>query len=238
MTSSGRANAQSHLAADGAASARPDPLRQLVRRGMSATLPRRLFMTSGPPASRSVALTFDDGPDPTHTPVVLDRLRTLGVRATFFLIGGKAEAHPALVARIADEGHEIGHHSYAHAPPRETSALTLLREARRTSALLQGLLGKRPCLYRPPHGKLTPSKLLGLWALGQTVVLWNRDPKDFASGAVDPIRRWFETEPLAGGDILLLHDVHAHIAPALDSLVERVARLGLGFGTPTEWRHG
>lgn len=205
---------------------------------MAVALPRRLFMVSGPPASRSVALTFDDGPDPVHTPAVLDRLRALGVRATFFVIGGKAEAHPALIARIAEEGHELGHHSYAHGPPGATSAGTLLAEARRTSALLLRLAGRRPRLYRPPQGKLTPAKLIGLWALGQTVVLWNRDPRDFARSAADPIRRWFETEPLAGGDILLLHDVHPHIAPALDAVVERAAGLGLGFGTPGEWLRG
>lgn len=223
---------------DRALEERPSPLRQLVRRGLAAALPRRLFMTRGPPASRSVALTFDDGPDPAYTPAVLARLRALGVRATFFVIGCKAEAHPDLVARIAAEGHEIGHHSYAHTPPRSTSAPRLLAEARRTSALLLRLAGERPRLYRPPHGKLTPAKLMGLWALGQTVVLWNRDPKDFASGSVDAIRRWAEDEPLAGGDIVLLHDVHAHIAPALDAIVERVARLGLGFATPGEWRNG
>lgn len=217
---------------------RPSPLRQLVRRGMAAGLPRRLFMASGPPGSRSIALTFDDGPDPAHTPAVLDRLRAHGARATFFVVGHRAEAHPALLSRIAEEGHEIGHHSWAHAPPQETSALSLLSEARRTSELVERVAGKRPSLFRPPHGKLTPAKLLGLWGLGQTVVLWNRDPKDFARGAVAPIRRWFEEEPLAGGDILLLHDVHAHVAPALEALFERAARLGLGFATPAEWLHG
>ncbi len=215
----------------------PSPLRQLIRRGLAATLPRRLFMTSGPPASRSVALTFDDGPDPTHTPAVLDRLRALGIRATFFVIGHKAEAHPELLSRIAEEGHAIGHHSYTHRPPQETSALALVAEARRTSALLARVLGRRPRLYRPPHGKLTPGKLVGLWALGEIIVLWNRDPKDFALGAVDPIRRWFETEPLSAGDIVLLHDVHPHIAPALDAIADRAGRLGLGFATPTEWLH-
>lgn len=226
------------LAVDGTSEARPSPHRQLVRRGMAAALPRRLFMTCGPPGCRAIALTFDDGPDPTHTPAVLDRLRALRVRATFFVIGGKAEAHPDLVARIAEEGHEVGHHSYTHAPPHQTSALGLVAESRRASALLERLLGRPTRLVRPPYGKLTPGKLLGLWALGQTVVLWNRDPKDFACDTVDPIRRWFETEPLAGGDILLLHDVHANIAPALDAVVERAARLGLGFATPAEWRHG
>src|SRR5262249_58823644 len=159
-----------------AGEARPSPLGQLVRAGMAGAVPGRLFMTSGPATSRSVALTFDDGPDPEHTPAVLDRLRDLGVRATFCVIGRRAEAHPDLVARIAEEGHEIGHHSWAHTPPPETSALALVSEARKTSGLLERLLGWRPHLYRPPYGKLTPGKLVGMWALGQTVVLWNRDP--------------------------------------------------------------
>lgn len=226
------------MAVDSTSRARPSPFRQLVRRGMAASLPRRLFMTSGPPTVRSIALTFDDGPDPTHTPAVLDRLRALGVRATFFVVGGKAAAHPSLLARIAEEGHELGHHSYTHGPPQETSALALTAEAQRTSALLQRATGKRPSLFRPPHGKLTPGKLLGLWALGQTIVLWNRDPKDFACGDVALIRRWFETETLAAGDIVLLHDSHAHIAPALDAVADRAAGLGLGFATPAEWLRG
>jgi peptidoglycan/xylan/chitin deacetylase (PgdA/CDA1 family) len=213
-------------------------MRQLARRAMTVSLPRRLFMTSGPPGSRSIALTFDDGPHPEYTPAVLDQLRRFGVRATFFVVGARAEAHPALIARMAREGHEVGHHSYLHGSPQETSALTLLRETRRTATLLHGMLGRPPRLYRPPHGKLTPGKLLGLWAMGQTIVLWNRDPKDFASTAVEPVQRWFESAPLVAGDIVLLHDVHAHIAPALRSVIERAARLGLGFGTPAEWRHG
>jgi peptidoglycan/xylan/chitin deacetylase (PgdA/CDA1 family) len=195
-------------------------------------------MTSGPTDGRSVALTFDDGPDPTHTPEVLDRLRARGVRATFFVVGRRAEAHPRLVSRIVAEGHELGHHSWSHGPPQETSARSLLDEARRTSELLERFAGRRPSLFRPPHGKLTPGKLLGLWRMGQTVVLWNRDPKDFARGAVEPIRRWFEEEPLAAGDIVLLHDVHPCIAPALDAAFERVARLGLRFSTPSEWLDG
>jgi peptidoglycan/xylan/chitin deacetylase (PgdA/CDA1 family) len=205
---------------------------------MTATLPRRLFMTSGPSWSGSIALTFDDGPHPTYTPAVLQRLRELRVRATFFVVGAKAEAHPELVARIAAEGHELGHHSYRHGAPHETSALTAAAEARRTSVLLRRLVGKAPSLYRPPHGKLTPGKLAALWAMRQTVVLWNRDPKDFACGDAEPIRHWFETTPLAPGDIVLLHDVHAHIAPALGAVVERARRLGLGFCTPAEWCHG
>jgi peptidoglycan/xylan/chitin deacetylase (PgdA/CDA1 family) len=217
---------------------RPSPLRQLARRAMAAALPRRLFMVSGPPGSRSIALTFDDGPDPAHTPAVLDRLSALGVRATFFVVGRRAEANPGLVARMAKEGHAVGHHSWTHGAPGETSTADLLAEARRTSALLQGLLGKPPRLFRPPNGKLTPGKLLGLWSLGQTVVLWNRDPKDFGLDAVEPLRRRLEDQPISGGDVVLMHDNHAHVAPALDVIVERALGLGLGFCTPDEWSRG
>ena len=170
-------------------------------------------------------------------PRLLRFLAAQGIPATFFVPGHTAESFPEETESILVAGHEVGHHSWAHTPPETTSAMTLVAEARRTSKLLERLLGKRPHLYRPPHGKLSPGKLAGLWALRQTVVLWNRDPKDFAAGAVEPIRRWFESAPLAGGDIVLLHDVHAHIAPALETLIERARRLGLGFGTPSEWRH-
>jgi peptidoglycan-N-acetylglucosamine deacetylase len=205
---------------------------------MAATLPRRLFLVAGPAGSRSVALTFDDGPHPIHTSAVLDRLRALDVRATFFVLGSRAEASPELIRRMSDEGHVVAHHSWSHGAPGETSAAVLVAEAQRTSALLKAILGAPPRLFRPPNGKLTPMKLLRLWSLGQTVVLWNRDPKDFGLGGVEPLRRRLEAEPIAGGDVVLLHDVHAHVAPALDVLVDRVRGLGLGFCTPDEWIHG
>ena len=78
-------------------------------------------------AGRVVALTFDDGPDPEMTPRVLDLLRERGVRATFFLVGAKAERHPELVRRIAAEGHDTGIHTWEHAagfPMRSSWAMT------------------------------------------------------------------------------------------------------------------
>src|SRR5215470_4883360 len=68
----------------------------------------------GDRSRRRIALTFDDGPHPIHTPALLDALAELGAPATFFLVGRGVEAHPELVARIASEGHELGNHTYAH----------------------------------------------------------------------------------------------------------------------------
>jgi peptidoglycan/xylan/chitin deacetylase (PgdA/CDA1 family) len=185
-----------------------------------------------------VCLTFDDGPHPVHTPVLLDRLRALGLRATFFVVGRNAEKHPDLVVRMAAEGHEVGGHSYTHGNPEFTSALELFREIRRTNVLLERLLGQRPRLFRPPHGRLTAGKMLGAWAARQTVVLWNRDPRDFASYAMAGLSRWFAEAPLAGGDIVLLHDVHPHAGAVLPTVVARLERLGLGTCTVSEFCRG
>jgi peptidoglycan/xylan/chitin deacetylase (PgdA/CDA1 family) len=207
------------------------PLRQLVRATMGATLPRRLFALSAPATSRCVMLTFDDGPHPQHTPALLDCLKARGVPATFFVLGREVERHPEIVRRMAAEGHDVGHHSYTHGEPAKTSSMALLEEVSRGARLLESILGRRPRLFRPPHGKLTLSKTLGLWAARQTVVLWNKDPKDFACGSAERLEAWFREHPLAGGDVVLLHDTNPYTVGAIDTIVERVTSAGLRFGT-------
>ena len=92
----------------------PWSMRQIARRILAATVSRRLLVARGPTQQGLVWLTFDDGPDPEHTPPLLDTLKACNVQATFFMIGMKAERHPDLVRRIAAEGHCIGNHSYHH----------------------------------------------------------------------------------------------------------------------------
>ncbi|HXU63935.1 MAG TPA: polysaccharide deacetylase family protein, partial [Polyangia bacterium] len=209
--------------------------RQLLRRGMAAGLPRRLFMVAGPPASPAVSLTFDDGPHPEHTPALLDRLAAHGIRATFFVLGRNAADHPDLVRRMAAEGHDVGHHSFTHGEPAATSALELVAESRRTARMLADLLGRPPRLFRPPHGKITAGKALGLWATGQTIVLWNQDPKDFSCGSAEALRAWFTGRPFAGGDVVLLHDVHPYAGEAMDAIAAAVRGAGLGFCPVSAW---
>jgi peptidoglycan/xylan/chitin deacetylase (PgdA/CDA1 family) len=202
---------------------------------MAAALPRRLFMTAGPPRLDEVSLTFDDGPHPEHTPRLLDRMKARGVRGTFFLLGRQIQQHPDLVRRIAAEGHDVGHHSYTHGEPETTSAIELVTESRRTADLLRRLTGQSPRLFRPPHGKLTPAKTLGLWATGQTIVLWNQDPKDYACGSGDALAGWFRGRRFGGGDVILLHDVHPFAADAFDAIAEAVDASGLRFGRISDW---
>lgn len=214
---------------------RPSRLRQGVRRLLAATLPRRLLLVQGPADSRALCLTFDDGPDPEHTPRLLKVLKELNVPATFFVIGERAARYPDLVRRMAAEGHLIGHHSYTHSDPARTSAAQLIGEVRRSGALLADILGGPSRWFRPPHGKLTAAKLWRLCRSGQTVVLWNADPKDYACPTAADVRRWFQQRPLQGGDLVLMHDTCPHASEVVPDLVADCRARGLTFATIDQW---
>ncbi len=216
-------------------SANANRWRQLVRRGMAFALPRHFFLVQGPRNSGSVCLTFDDGPHPEHTPRLLDVLGRHGIAATFFVVGQQAERYPELVRRLAAEGHVVGHHSYSHSEPRLTSARQLSQEVCQTRDLLARVLGQAPILFRPPHGKLTGAKLWRLWRAGQTVVLWNVDPKDYSLRSACEGRTWFLRNPIQAGDIVLMHDNHPYAAEMLPELIQETRNRRLGFATPLNW---
>lgn len=215
--------------------ASPNPWRQFARRALAVSLPRPLFITQGPRSSRSVCLTFDDGPHPEHTPRVLDALAQEGVKATFFVIGRRAERHPDIVKRMVSEGHLVGHHSHTHPDPMATPSAVMHLEARRATETLGTILGQPVRFYRPPHGKVRAWDFAGVWALKQTIVLWNVDPKDFAQPTSHQITDWFRARQLRGGDLVLLHDTAPHTAASLPAIVSQARAAGLHFGGLEPW---
>lgn len=204
-------------------------VRQFIRAAMGRLLPRSLFLVGGPPGRGVAYLTFDDGPHPEHTPAILDTLASEGVRATFFIVGQRAAEHPDLVRRIVAEGHALGHHTYTHSAPADTSAAGLGAEIRQTAETLQALVGFSPALFRPPHGSLSPAKLWRVWRMGLSVVLWTVDPKDFARASAEDLRHWFTRHPVRGGDVVLLHDTSPHTGPVLAALIRDGRDRGLTF---------
>jgi peptidoglycan/xylan/chitin deacetylase (PgdA/CDA1 family) len=214
---------------------KPNVWRQSMRRMLLATAPRAGLIASGPPTRGEVCLTFDDGPDQVATPHVLDALAVAGARATFFLQGSNANAQRALVKRIHDEGHDIGHHSWSHSPPSETAAATLAEESVRTRELLRTVAGVETNLFRPPHGKLTVAKLIRLWAQRQTIVLWSADPGDVFQHSAESFVQWFEFNPPRPGDVILLHDRAPVLREGLPHLLTLVKSSGLRFATLGEW---
>ncbi len=210
-------------------------LRQLFRRTLAAGLPRSRFLVRGPAASAAVAVTFDDGPHPEITPRLLDLLARLQLHATFFVIGREAERHPGLVRRMVHEGHAVGHHSWTHTEPSQTSAAALLGEVHRCAALLQSLGVAATDRFRPPKGQLTTLKLARLLAAGQRVVLWSSDPRDYAMIGAAPLVEWARHAPLAGGDVVLMHDVRPFCLDALPLLAARVSEGGLHAVSLDSW---
>lgn len=164
-----------------------------------------------------------------YTPAILDILRHEGVRATFFVVGERVEQYPAILEKIVADGHMIGHHSFLHREPGVTSTSQLMQEVRKTGELLERLTGQSPKLFRPPYGKLSVTKILRLWLAGQTIVLWNVDPRDYACRDAGELARWFEDHPFVSGDIVLLHDVHPHAIDVLPLMIASSRSRGLSF---------
>lgn len=204
---------------------------------LTAILPRNRIMDRGPDTAAGIALTFDDGPHPDYTPVLLDELRRFHIHATFFVVGKAADRNPKLIARMVEEGHTIGCHTYTHSEPAETSSSQLLEEVCRSLALLEDLTTQRPTLFRPPKGQLTLAKTLGLWKLQQTIVLWNQDPRDYQAASAADMLKWVDAYRPARGDIVLMHDTHPHCIAAIEPLARLAEKHNLGeFVTVDQWQ--
>lgn len=183
-----------------------------------------------------IALTFDDGPDPDSTEAILDILGKYGVRATFFVIGEKAEKCPDLVLRASDEGHEIGNHTYSHLNGKKTDGKRYLDDVKKNASYLSGLLGYDTVLFRPPGGNLNAENKKAVIDLGYVTVLWSVDTEDWkgtntkkiCSSVIGKVR---------SGDIVLMHDCiygKGHTAEALEIMIPELLSEGYRFVTVSE----
>ncbi|MCX4690125.1 polysaccharide deacetylase family protein [Kitasatospora purpeofusca] len=152
-----------------------------------------------------VAITVDDGPDPKYTPAVLALLDQYGIRASFFLIGENADAHPDLVREVAARGHHIANHSWSHPDLSGLSTAKVRDELGRTSELLGRLTGRAPTWFRAPGGGWSPTVLKVGAELGMRPMAWSVDPQDWATPGTDVITKRLEKE-LRPGAIVLTHD--------------------------------
>ena len=199
-------------------------------------------------AKKKLAITFDDGPDPTWTPKVLDVLKKKNVQATFFVIGWDANRWPQLLRREYDEGHEVGNHTYSH-PDWEDPKLspTQIRwELNLTERLIESTLGVKSLLFRPPYGidhqpefaeevaHLPIAQDMGYIIVGQKV-----DPDDWSQispGVPIPAAKIVENvlREAPKGNIVLLHDGggnRGQTVAALPELIDALRAEGYEFVT-------
>ncbi len=162
------------------------------------------IVIGGTPGRRRVALTFDDGPDPRWTPAVLDALRAAGARATFFVIGRRVDEQPDLAARIAAEGHQLAHHSHAHAWSLMFSRQRLVADYDRASDSV-ATARAHPRFYRPPVGIVAPEVMDTVTARRAHLVGWSLRPYDTQRTRASSLRSHVASKVRDGG-IVLLHD--------------------------------
>ena len=163
-------------------------------------------------ASGSACLTFDDGPDPVSTALILDELDRTGIKATFFTLGRNLERHPEIARRILGSGHELGEHGYDHLHAWKTTPWRYARDLLRGGAAVARHLppDRRPP-FRPPYGELNLLTLLYVWLTGRQLVMWNVNPRDFEAVSAAAVAARVG-DRLAAGSIVLLHDARADVA--------------------------
>ena len=178
----------------------------------------------GAGGEHDVAITFDDGPDPTWTPQILDILKQKKAPAAFFILGQQAENYPGIVRRIVAEGHEFGSHTYTHVN------LSLVGEQRErieldaTQRLLQAITGRSTTLFRPPYeadsrpdqlSEVTP--LIISQDLDYLTVMENIDAEDWARPGADVILQRIKQQR-RNGSIILLHDAGGDRSQTVEAL--------------------
>ncbi|MFJ5775600.1 polysaccharide deacetylase family protein [Streptomyces sp. NPDC093094] len=185
-------------------------LQPLTGYGPPRTVPGRtpvrhepLLKISG--RGRTMVLTFDDGPDPRYTPEILDTLRDHDVRAMFFVCGEMASSHQDLLARMSDEGHVVGNHTWSHPLLTRLSRSRIREEMERTCEVIEEGYGDRPEWFRAPYGAWNRAVFQLGAELGMEPLAWTVDTLDWTSPGTRAITRRVENGA-APGVVVLSHD--------------------------------
>ncbi|HZV25665.1 MAG TPA: polysaccharide deacetylase family protein [Acidothermaceae bacterium] len=182
-----------------------------------------------------IALTFDDGPYPIFTPMLLDVLTQLHVPATFFLIGRDAQEWPELAHRIEARGNEVADHTYSHPNLDQESAGEVRHEVIEGRNVLWSLTHDSAVrtMMRPPHGRYTERTLQVVQSLGYDVVLWTDDGGDWRTVTVAQLQRHLLDHATAP-EIVLLHSGKLATIEALPGIVASFEKAGYRFVTVGE----
>ena len=183
------------------------------------------------PLPKYVALTFDDGPRADTTSVLLEGLQQRGVKVTFFLIGEQIEDNEWLVRWMAENGHQIGSHTFSHQKLAGSGKDTILQEINKTEVLLSSVLGEgREYWLRPPYGLIDEA---GKKLVKTPMVYWSVDPEDWKVLDADKVSEHVCSH-VQDGDIILLHDFYPTSVEAALRIVDRLQEEGYEFVTVEE----
>ncbi len=187
----------------------------------------------GDPATKSVALTFDDGPHPAYTPQILAILERYNIKATFFVVGEMAQKYPDLIRAENAAGHVLGNHTYHHVNLAKIPLAEITTEWQACQDVVKSITGRRMRFCRPPGGDYDADVITAAMATGLTTVLWTDDPGDYASPGAGVIEKRVLKRIHSGG-IILLHDGVQQTLEVLPTIIQVLQKKGLKFVTIPE----
>ncbi|MEU9648380.1 glycosyltransferase [Streptomyces sp. NPDC048110] len=189
---------------------------------------------------KTIVLTFDDGPDPTWTPQVLDILEKYDVPGTFFLVGSMVARHPGIVRDMVEQGNEVGVHTFTHVDLSYQSQARVTREIEQTQLALAGAAGITTTLFRAPYSSQTDAIDNYSWPVyeslgedGYTSVFIDTDSDDWKRPGVSKIVEWATPEDGEGASVLF-HDAGGERSQTIEALpkyIEKMKAKGYTFTT-------
>ena len=180
--------------------------------------------------AKMVALTFDDGPDPSTTPQALDILNKYHVKATFFMLGKNVSAYPEVAKRVRQEGHEIGIHTWNHPVLTKLPLESAQKEIMDTKEVIQKVTGVQTKITRPPYGSINSAIQ---YAVDQAFIMWDVDTLDWKSHNTEAILAEVKKQ-VKPGSIILMHDIHQTSINALPAVIEYLQSQGYTIVTVDE----
>lgn len=182
-----------------------------------------------------ILLTFDDGPIPETTPVILETLKKLNLKAAFFCVGENIDRHSNLYERIVSEGHLVCNHTFNHKPLTRLSREETVNQISKFNNLIKNRSGKDILYFRPPHGKFNFSTSSLLSGINMKVVMWSLLTYDYKNNF--DIVKFAVQKYLLSNSIIVLHDSTKSkdiIADSINYIVEESSRRGFQIGAPAE----
>lgn len=193
-------------------------------------------MYHGNPARRWIALTFDDGPHPYHTPILLKTLCELKVRATFFVVGENVDRFPELVRQMVEDGHEVENHTYHHLRLSQMPLGIVHEEIEAGAEAIWRITGRVPRFVRPPGGMTNHAVRQVAQFGGYVTVMWTDDPADYERPPAKTLKQRLFAH-VRPGSIILLHEKVPQTVEVLPEFVREMRKQGYEFVTVEEmWK--
>jgi peptidoglycan/xylan/chitin deacetylase (PgdA/CDA1 family) len=176
---------------------------------MHNLLPDNIFnilFFRGDSDQKKIYLTYDDGPHPENSPLLLDLFDDLNIKTTLFMIGENVQQHPALVQDAARRGHSIQNHGFHHHPLWFRSVQAIEQSLRQTNDLIEDLTRQQPTCFRPPYGRFGLNTIRACKNLGMKIVLWNVLPRDFLASVTGEQIKTRVQKGVSPGSIVVGHE--------------------------------